>query len=145
MSRNILLVLFACLCIFGVSLAQEPTPQETPPTGLPRPSFTPPSQEPQPYEKVITKDAKSKKGIFTVHQIKDKYYYEIPKDEFGKEFLWNTRIAKTTLGVGYGGDELSDRVVRWEQNGNKILLCEMEYDVVADGKSPISQATPKCC
>ena len=74
------------LCAAVVLSAQEPPPPEgqTPPTpmaGTMRPGVTPPSAEPQPYEKVITKDAKSKKGIFTVHQIKEKYYYEIPKSD----------------------------------------------------------------
>ncbi len=140
MSRRILLAILFSLCAFALAFAQEPAPTETPQTPLARPGFTPPSAEPQPYEKVITKDAKSKKGIFTVHQIKDKYYYEIPKSEFDKEFLWNTRIAKTTIGVGYGGDELNDHVIRWELNGNKVLLREIDYDVVADPKAPISQA-----
>ncbi len=100
-----------------VLIAQDPTPQETPPaTGPagPRPGMTPPSQDPQPYEKVITKDAKSKDGLFKVHKVKDKYYYEIPKIELGKEYLWVTQIAKTTFGVGYGGQALGRRVVRWE-------------------------------
>src|SRR5882724_8128815 len=139
MKRTMMIVLF-CLCAFSVSFAQEPTPAETPQIGPPRPGLTPPSQEPQPYEKVITKDAKSKKGVFTVHQIKERYYYEIPKSEMDKEFLWNTRIAKTTLGVGYGGEELNEHVVRWELNGNRILLRQINYDVVADPKTPISLA-----
>src|SRR5712691_4340218 len=140
MSRIIMIVLF-CFCAFTLTFAQEPTPTETPQTGGPqRPGLTPPSQEPQPYEKVITKEAKSKKGVFTVHQIKDKYYYEIPKTEFDKEFLWVTRIAKTTLGVGYGGDELNESVVRWELNGNKLFLREVDYGVVADPRMPISLA-----
>jgi hypothetical protein len=99
-----------------------------------------PTQEPQPYEKVITKEAKTKKGLFTVHQIKDKYYYEIPKVELQKEFLWVTFIAKTTLGVGYGGDELDERVVHWELSGNKVYLRDNEYGIVADPKAPIAQA-----
>ena len=40
--------------------------------------------DPQPYERVITKDAKTTKGLFTVHQIKERYYYEIPKSELGQ-------------------------------------------------------------
>ncbi len=125
--------------------AQEPAPVENPPaptatTAVPRGGFTPPSQDPQPYDKVITKDAKTKKGLFTVHQVKDKYYYEIPKAQLNKEFLWVTQIAKTTNGVGYGGQMLGSRVVRWERNGNRILLREISYDVVADSKQPISQA-----
>ncbi len=99
-----------------------------------------PSAEPQPYEKVITKEAKSKKGIFTVHQIKEKYYYEIPKSELDKEFLWNTQISKTTLGVGYGGDQLADRVVRWQLRGNQVNLRDVNYSVTADPKLPIALA-----
>src|ERR1044071_4282011 len=37
------------------------------------------------YDKVITKDAKSDEGVFTVHRIKDKVYYEIPKNQLNKE------------------------------------------------------------
>ena len=52
---------------------------------------------------MITKEAKTSKGLFTVHQIKERYYYEIPKNELGKDLLWNSQIAKTTAGAGYGG------------------------------------------
>ena len=122
-------------------MAQDPTPQETPAAGTPRPGFTPPSTDPQPYDKVITKDAKSKKGLFTVHQVKDKFYYEIPKSELGKEYLWVTQIARTTLGVGYGGQALGRRVVRWELgDSNKVYLRNINYSVVADPKLPIAQA-----
>src|SRR5262245_64732530 len=114
----ILVSLFAATALS----AQEP-PQPQPPQGEPapqgsaaRPGGTPPGSEPQPYEKVITKEAKSKNGIFTVHQIKDRFFYEIPKDLLNKEFLWNTQIARTVEGAGYGGQELTDRVVRWELN-----------------------------
>ena len=105
-------------CAASTLLAQEP-PTEPPATPaaaapvLPGGRGAAANAEPQPYDKVITKDAKSKTGVFTVHEIKDKYYYEIPKSELNKEFLWNTQIAKTTEGAGYGGQQLADRVVRW--------------------------------
>ncbi len=148
MTRLSQLALIGC-CAAAVALAQDPppTPQEPPAQAgaaaagaAARPGMTPPSQDPQPYEKVITKEAKTKKGIFLVHQVKDKYYYEIPKGEFNKEFLWNSQIAKTTLGVGYGGQQLTERVVRWELTGNKVHLREINYDVVADPKTPIALA-----
>src|SRR5881227_2637301 len=97
----------SCLFMIGLFMnsaafmlfAQE-TPAETPtaPAGPGR-AFGQQQQstEPQPYEKVITKDAKTKKGIFAVHQVKDKYYYEIPKSELNKDFPWVTQIARTTL------------------------------------------------
>ena len=108
MSRTFLKVLITGVFLVSgslVGLAQDPTPE--PPTGgggAQRPGGA--SQDPQPYDRVITKDAKTKAGIFKVHQVKDKYYYEIPKTEIGKEFLWVTQIAKTTNGVGYGGQGL---------------------------------------
>src|SRR6185437_8848045 len=96
--------------------------------------------EPRPYERVITKDAKSDEGVFTIHTLKDKVYYEIPKSELGKEFLWVSQIAKTTLGVGYGGQAAGNRVVRWERKGNRILLRNIVYDVTADPKLPVARA-----
>ena len=101
-----------------------------------------PDQQPEikPYERVITKEAKSDEGIFTVHTIKEKIYYEIPKSELNKEFLWVSQIAKTTLGVGYGGQAAGNRVVKWERKGNRILLRNVVYDVVADPKLPVSRA-----
>lgn len=118
----------------------QDTPPPATPAGMPRPGGGPPSDEPQAYDKVITKDAKSKDGLFKVHRVKDKYYYEIPKSELGKEFLWVTQIAKTTLGVGYGGQALGRRVVRWEQNENKILLRNVNYSIVANPNLPIAEA-----
>src|SRR5205085_2383782 len=130
---RLLLVICFLITMSIAPMAQEPVvvQQELPSPGV-RPGLTPPSQDPQPYEKVITKDAKSKKGVFTVHQVKDKYYYEIPKKELDKDFLWVTQIARTTLGVGYGGQALGNRVVRWERNGNKINLRNIDYSVVAN-------------
>ncbi len=75
-----------------------------------------------------------------MHQVKDRYYYEIPKAEMGREFLLNVRIAKTTVGAGYGGDEASDLVVRWELNGNRVNLRRVNYSVTADPKQPIALA-----
>src|SRR5688500_14025856 len=92
------------------------------------------------YERVITKDAKSDEGIFTVHRIKDRIYYEIPKDRLGREFLWVSQIAKTTLGAGYGGQAAGNRVVKWERRGDRILLRAVSYDVIADPATPIAKA-----
>src|SRR5215475_10794011 len=86
----------------ATSSTQDPP---TPPQGgggQERPGRPEQSTEPKPYDRVITKDAKSDTGVFTVHTVKDKVYYEIPKSELNKEFLWVSQIAKTTLGVGYG-------------------------------------------
>jgi uncharacterized protein DUF4953/uncharacterized protein DUF5117/uncharacterized protein DUF5118 len=123
----------------------SPQDPQTPPagggTGQERPfgrQDQPP--DPKPYDRVITKEAKSDEGVFTIHTIKEKVYYEIPKSELGKEFLWVSQIARTTLGVGYGGQAAGNRVVKWERKGNRVLLRNVAYDVVADPKLPVSRA-----
>lgn len=126
------------------TFAQDPPaePQAAPAgaPALPGPGRGAANADPQPYDRVITKDAKSKTGIFTVHQIKDRYYFEISKKEMEREFLWNVTIVKTVAGVGYGGDQLSNNVVRWELNGNKVHLRDVNYAIKADPGTPINRA-----
>ena len=145
MFRNASTVLFSVLAAAAVFAQDPPAPTDAPPppvaVGLPNlPGLRTPSSDPQPYDKVITKDARSATGIFTVHQVKDRYYYEIPKAELDKEFLLNVRVSKTTVGVGYGGDQMSDLVVRWELNGNKVHLRNVNFSVTADPSTPIAIA-----
>jgi len=142
-----ILVLTLLISVFLLAPRSEannsPQDPQSPPAGgagQERPGRQEQSPEPRPYERVITKDAKSDEGVFTIHTIKDKIYYEIPKSELGKEFLWVSQIAKTTLGVGYGGQAAGNRVVRWERKGNRILLRNIVYDVVADPKLPVARA-----
>ena len=124
----------------GVAFAQEP-PQD-PPAGGGRGAGGGQQREPEirPFERVITKDAKSDEGVFTVHRLRDRVYYEIPKDKLGREFLWVSQIAKTTLGRGYGGQAAGNRVVKWERRGDRIMLRAVSYDVVAEPTSPIAKA-----
>ena len=120
---------------------QDPPTPSAGGTGQERPFGRPDqSPEPKPYDRVITKEAKSDEGVFTIHTIKEKVYYEIPKSELGRDFLWVSQIARTTLGVGYGGQAAGNRVVKWERKGNRILLRNVSYDVVADPKLPVSRA-----
>lgn len=126
---------------------QDPAPQSPagPPAGgqgAERPGGPGASREPQikPYDRVITKEAKSDPGIFKVHRLRERVYYEIPKTELGREFLWVSQIARTTLGVGYGGQALGNRVVKWERQNDRILLRSISYSVVADASQPIAKA-----
>ena len=94
----------------------------------------------KPYDEVITDAALSHDGIFMVHRIDEKVYYEIPATELGTEFLWVSQIAKTAEGVGYGGQALGNRVVRWERRDDRVLLRGISYDIVADPSLPIARA-----
>jgi hypothetical protein len=144
-SVSTLVLLFAISFAVFTARTHSQEPQ-TPPAGPPagagqdRPGRPDQSTEPKPYDKVITKDAKSDDGVFTVHTIKEKIYYEIPKKELGREFLWVSQIARTTLGAGYGGQAAGNRVVKWERKGNHVLLRNVSHEVVADPGLPVSRA-----
>ena len=112
--------------------AQEPPAQDPPAQEGGGRGGRAPEPQIRPYERVITKDASSDEGVFTVHRIKDRLYYEISKERLGREFLWVSQIAQTTLGAGYGGQAAGNRVVKWELRGDRILLRAVAYDVVAD-------------
>lgn len=133
----LVIALAACIAVVAQDPATPPvTPQERPAI----PGFGGREPEIKPYDRVITKDAKTDDGIFKVHRIKEKVFYEIPKSELNKEYLWVSQIAKTTVGVGYGGQALGNRVVRWERRDNRVLLRDIDYSVVADPKQPIAKA-----
>ncbi len=94
----------------------------------------------KPYDEVITDKAVSKPGLFIVHQIDDKIFYEIPAEALDKEMLWVTQIAKTQAGFGYGGTSVGDRVVRWVKRGDQILLRDVNYRIRAEGEDSVRQA-----
>ena len=135
---------WALVAFSSPSAAQDPPPpppaEQTPaaPQGEQRPAPAPGA--PRPYDRVITKDAKSDTGVFTVHRIGERLYYEIPASQLNKEFLWVSQIARTTVGAGQGGQAVGSRVVKWERHNNRVFLRSISYDIVADRKLPIAQA-----
>lgn len=94
----------------------------------------------KPYAKVITKDAKSDKGLFTVHKIKDDYFFEIPDSLFNREMLMVTRIAKTASGFGFGGGKQNEQVLRWKKKGDKVYLNVVSYEIYANDSLPVHEA-----
>lgn len=94
----------------------------------------------QPYEKVITNKARTDDGLFKVHKIDDKYFYEIPDTLLGREMLMVTRKAKSAQGSGYGGEEINEQVLRWQKKDKKILLRIVSYNSVANDSLPIASS-----
>jgi len=92
------------------------------------------------YEKVITKDAITDKGLFDVHVVDENHYYEIPDSLFNKEMLMVSRISKTATGIGFGGGKINTKVLRWEKLSKKVLLRVVSYDIVAADSLPVSEA-----
>jgi hypothetical protein len=87
------------------------------------------AEGPKKYDEVITKEAKSSPGVFMVHQLEDKLYFEIPQDGFGKLILWTLEVAKGPAGAGAFGypRALGNCVVRFERRGNKVYLWKSAF------------------
>jgi hypothetical protein len=86
------------------------------------------------------RDVKTDDGIFKVHRIRDQIFFEIPKKELGKDYLWVSQIKRTTIGAGFGGQEYGDRVVRWELHNDRVFLKTVDFGLVADPAKPMAQA-----
>jgi len=63
----------------------------------------PPSTGPRPYKEVITDKAKTDDGLFKVHKIDDKYFFEIPDSLMNRDILVVNRISKAAAGMRIGG------------------------------------------
>src|SRR4030065_973657 len=83
---------------------------------------------PKPYAEVVTKEAKTLEGLFKVHRVGPKVYYEIPPALLGREMLWYTEVSRVPSGVGFSGLPVNYRVVRWEKRDDRILLRGLSYE-----------------
>ena len=113
----------------------------------PRPDTTHPTSSrtgPKPYKDVITDKAKTDEGLFKVHKIDDKYFFEIPDSLLNREILVVNRISKAAAGMrsgffGYAGDQIGQNVVKFEKGpNNKIFLRTISYaEYAKDSTSPM--------
>jgi len=133
---------FSLLLLLGFSIISAGQRPQTDTTIRPNnggPGAQRPPAGPRPYKEVITDKAISRNGFFKVHKVDDKYYFEIPDDMFGRDILVVNRLSKTQAGMGYGGDQIGQNVVRFEKGpNNKIFLRTISFAVYAkDSTSPM--------
>ena len=100
---------------------------------------------PKPYKEIITDKAITKKGMFTVHKVDDKYYFEIADAMLGREILAVTRYIKVpAVGGGrgvYGGEIANQQSLVFEKGpSNNIFLRVVTLVNAADPKDEIYKA-----
>ena len=104
--------------------------------------------KPKPYRRVITSEAKTVRGLFAVHRVGSKLYFEIPARELDKDMLLVGRYARAaaadpspTGGFGeYGGDEFGERTLRWDREGDRIILRSPSFSITADTSLSVYRA-----
>ncbi|WP_428503635.1 zinc-dependent metalloprotease [Roseateles sp.] len=102
------------------------------------PPAAPDASEPKPFDKVITAEAKTQTGLFNIHSLKGKTYFEIPKALLSKPLLMVATATAVPANVDHVGKELNTEVVRFTQQGNRVYLQVMSHAFVADPSRPIA-------
>ena len=76
--------------------AKRAAPAVTPPAGpaatTAAPAPPPGPSDPKKYDTVITKDAKTSRGMLLYHKVKDKHYFEIPEKLLGRDLFWSAEV-----------------------------------------------------
>jgi hypothetical protein len=152
---NQTLLAILLLSLGTIALAQRPVPTN-PPSDSSRTSSSGPglfgsrSSGPRPYKEIITSKAVTDHGLFSVHKVEDKYYFEIGDSLLGREILVVNRISKAAAGMragmfGYAGDPIGQNVIRFEKGpNNKIFLRSISFaEYAKDSTSPMFMTVTK--
>ena len=94
------------------------------------------------FKDIITNKAVSQVGMFTVHKVDDKYYFEIPLRMLGKDLMAITRAARTPTGAGYGGEEIKRQMLRFERGTEQkvFLRAKALVNMSTDTTAPMYKA-----
>jgi hypothetical protein len=129
MKLKLCLFLIALLSFVEFSNAQSQKKNKKKSTKKEEPTKENNKSEPKAFKTIITQKAKSKNGLINVHQVEDKWYFEIQDSLFEREIMAVTRYTKTVAGIGqYGGEEVNSQVIKWEKGqNNKVYLKSITY------------------
>ena len=141
MKKNLI---FTSLCVvLTISLnAQRPDFAQRPADTAGVKKDMPAKSGPKAFSEVITKKAVSQKGVFSVHFLDDKYYFEIPDSLLGRELLAVTRFTKVAGGARkYGGEEVNEQSLMFEKGPNqRIFMRVVTLISKADSTQTIAKA-----
>ncbi|MFN4313433.1 MAG: zinc-dependent metalloprotease [Chitinophagaceae bacterium] len=151
---NHLVIALAASLTLQVAEAQNrnrPTNMPADTTRLPGPGPSRANNNgPKAYNEVITSKAVTDQGMFAVHKVDEKYYFEIPDNMLGRDILVVNRISKAAAGMrngffGFAGDQIGQNVVRFEKGpNNKVFLRSISYaEYAKDSSSPMFTAVTK--
>lgn len=101
----------------------------------------------RPYKDVINDKAKTDEGLFKVHKVEDKWFFEIPDSLLGRDIMVVNRIVKSSVNspksfAGYAGDQINETVIRFEKGpNNKMFLRTVFYSNFSkDSTQPMFQS-----
>ena len=99
----------------------------------------------QPYNNVITGKYITHRGLFTVHQLQDTIYFEIPESILHRDIEVINRLVKGPGGTGvFSGEELDEHTIQFEEGPDSTI--RIRYDLIvsqADSANDIYKAVQK--
>lgn len=117
----------------------QPAPTATPAKDtVPTPRQSAPQKPgPKNYKDVVTDKAITKSGLFTVHNVNNRWLFEFDKNLLGKDLLLVSRITKAPgeargASTIYAGDVINELVIRLEQGpDDRIFLRKISFAVIS--------------
>lgn len=134
------------LVIFGAGAQTPPppAPSASAPTSPARPVppniTVPDPSEPKPFDKVITAEAKTQEGLFRVHTLKNKLYFEIPKALLEQPLLMVVNATAVPSGQEHVGRTLNQDVLRLVLKNHRVMLQLMSHDAVSEPGNTLAEA-----
>ena len=92
------------------------------------------------YSDIVNDKTITDTGLFDVHKVEDKYYYEINDSLLGRDMLMVTRIVNMSKEISISRHKMSEQVLSWQKFDNHILLKEISYSNYASDSLPIKEA-----
>lgn len=83
------------------------------------------------YREIITDKAITDDGLFKVHKVEDRYYFEIPDSLLNRDMLIVNRISRAAISSrGTGGDWIGESVIQFSKGiSKKIFINQMSYAI----------------
>lgn len=87
-----------------------------------------PSEQEQISYADLTANATTQQGIFSIYQIEEQWYLEIPTDLLGRNFYWYSELSQVSpmLGsMGMGLGVIGEKMVTFERMGQRLIVNEL--------------------
>lgn len=98
------------------------------------PGDTSKTSKPKPYNQVVTGRAITDSGLFIVHKVGERYFFEIPNSLLEKEILVVGRLAgaavmfrSNSTMLGYSGDQISENIIVFTKGPAHKLFIKRAY------------------
>jgi hypothetical protein len=150
MKRLVLLLLLIPGLSFNLFAQRKkktvPAPPPLPTTQAPAGLFTGPRTGPKSYKDIITDKAVTQPGLFKVHRVEDKYFFEIADSIMNVEIMAITRFVRVPANKGaggptYGGEITNQQTIAFERGpNNNVFMRVITLVNVADTSNAIYKA-----